>query len=267
MLLERARRLWVDLARVPGGFPEPGQVRVVVSAGSRLCPDGWAGVVAVGGAVLATVPDEDSAALLRAALTGLGDHGLGDHGLGDHGGAPLGLTGSEGRDGAPRWLIGLGDLGGLPRALAVEDVLGPASLAYVDAGGFVAVHGGVAVERLPAGDVRVRELLDASDPAEAGESGLREIVSDAFVVREGLEVVAVAGYRPWLDTAAHVSVLTAAGRRGEGLAKVVASAAVADALERGLLPQWRARPEASRRVARALGFDEVGGQVSVKLRG
>ena len=257
MLLERARRLWVDLARVPGGFPEPGQVRVVVSAGSRLCPDGWAGVVAVGGAVLATVPDEDSAALLRAALTGLGDHG----------GAPLGLTGSEGRDGAPRWLIDLGDLGGLPRALAVEDVLGPASLAYVDAGAFVAVHGGVAVERLPAGDVRVRELLDASDPAEAGESGLREIVSDAFVVREGLEVVAVAGYRPWLDTAAHVSVLTAAGRRGEGLAKVVASAAVADALERGLLPQWRARPEASRRVARALGFDEVGGQVSVKLRG
>ncbi|GGP17787.1 GNAT family N-acetyltransferase [Nonomuraea glycinis] len=262
MLLDRARRLWVDLAQVPGGFPEPGQARVVVSPESRLCPDGWAGVVAIGGAVLATVPDEDSAAPLRAALTGLGDHGLGDHG-----GAPPGLTGSEGRDGAPRWLIGLGDLWGLPRALAVEDVLGPASLAYVDAAGFVAVHGGAAVERLPSGDVRVRELLDASDPAEAGESGLREIVSDAFVVREGLEVVAVAGYRPWLDTAAHVSVLTAAGRRGEGLAKVVASAAVADALERGLLPQWRARPEASRRVARALGFDEVGGQVSVKLRG
>jgi GNAT superfamily N-acetyltransferase len=145
-------------------------------------------------------------------------------------------------------------------------VLGPASLAYVDADGFVAVHGSVTVERLAAGDADVGALLDAADEAEAGESGLREILSDAFVLREGREVVAAAGYRPWLDTAAHVSVLTAARRRGEGLAKVVASAAVADALERGLLPQWRARPEASRRVARSLGFDEVGAQISVKIR-
>jgi hypothetical protein len=243
MLLDRARRLWGDLARVPGGFPEPGQVRVVVSAESRLCPAGWAGVVAIGGAVLATVPDEGSADPLRAALTGLTGHG-----------------------GSPRPLIGLGDLGRLPRAPAVEDVLGPASLAYVDADGFVAADGSATVERLPAGDADVGALLDAADEAEAGESGLREILSDAFVLREGREVVAAAGYRPWLDTAARGGQHRHVRRRGEGLAKVVASAAVADALERGLLPQWRARPEASRRVARSLGFDEVGAQISVKIR-
>lgn len=241
--LDRARRLWADLARVPVSFPEPGQVRVVVSAGSLLCPAGWAGVVAIRGAVLATVPDETAAAPLRAALTGLTDRG------------PL-----------PGALLGLADLGRLPGVLPVDDVLGPASLAYVDEGGFVAAPGSATVERLPAGDAGVRALLDAADEAEAGESGLREILSDAFVLREGRKVVAVAGYRPWLDTAAHVSVLTAVHRRGEGLAKAVASAAVADALECGLLPQWRARPEASRRVARALGFDEVGAQVSVRLR-
>jgi GNAT superfamily N-acetyltransferase len=256
MLLDRARRLWGDLARVPVGFPEPGQVRVVVSAESRLCPAGWAGVVAIRGAVLATVPHEGSADPLRAALTGLTDHS----------GSPRVLSGLTDHGGSPRPLIGLGDLGRLPGALAVEDVLGPASLAYVDSGGFVAADGSATVERLPAEDADVGALLDAADEAETGESGLREIVSDAFVLREGREVVAVAGYRPWLDTAAHVSVLTAARRRGEGLAKVVASAAVADALERGLLPQWRARPEASRRVARALGFDEVGAQISVKIR-
>ncbi|MFI7448435.1 GNAT family N-acetyltransferase [Nonomuraea sp. NPDC049714] len=261
--LDRARRLWADLARVPVSFPEPGQVRVVVSAGSWLCPAGWAGVVAICGAVLATVPDEASAVPLRAALTGPTDPGRSARAL-------TGRTGRTGRRPSPGALPGLADLladlGRLPGALPVDDVLGPASLAYVDAGGFVAAQGSAAVERLQAGDAGVRALLDAADEAETGESGLREILSDAFVLREGQEVVAVAGYRPWLNTAAHVSVLTAAHRRGEGLAKAVASAAVADALERGLLPQWRARPEASRRVARALGFDEVGAQVSVRLR-
>ncbi len=64
-----------------------------------------------------------------------------------------------------------------------------------------------------------------------------------------------------------MSVLTAADARGRGLARAVAAAAVADALGNGLLPQWRARPEASLRVARALGFRELGTQLSVRLGG
>ncbi|MYV58866.1 GNAT family N-acetyltransferase, partial [Streptomyces sp. SID4931] len=44
----------------------------------------------------------------------------------------------------------------------------------------------------------------------------------------------------------------------------VAHAATAHALAAGLLPQWRARPPASRRVARALGYREVGRQLSVR---
>ncbi|MFE2695226.1 GNAT family N-acetyltransferase [Streptomyces mirabilis] len=60
-------------------------------------------------------------------------------------------------------------------------------------------------------------------------------------------------------------LLTAPGERGRGLARRVASAAVAQALDDGLLPQWRARPMASRNVARALGFRELGSQLSLRL--
>ncbi|WP_228011192.1 GNAT family N-acetyltransferase [Nonomuraea phyllanthi] len=100
---------------------------------------------------------------------------------------------------------------------------------------------------------------------DAEESGLAEVSSAAFVVREGGRAVAASGYRPWLEMAAHLSVLTAPGHRGRGLARRAASAAVADALAAGLLPQWRARPEPSRRVARALGFRQHGAQLSVRL--
>ncbi|MET8047176.1 GNAT family N-acetyltransferase [Streptosporangium sp. NPDC005286] len=79
-------------------------------------------------------------------------------------------------------------------------------------------------------------------------------------------MISAAGYRPWLNTAAQLSVLTAAKYRGRGLARLVASAAVADALVNGLLPQWRARPEPSRRVARALGFREFGSQISLLMK-
>ncbi|MEV7804091.1 hypothetical protein AB0O28_14175 [Microbispora sp. NPDC088329] len=41
---------------------------------------------------------------------------------------------------------------------------------------------------------------------------------------------------------------------------------MADALADGLLPQWRARQEPSRRVAQVLGFREAGAQVSLFVR-
>ena len=84
-------------------------------------------------------------------------------------------------------------------------------------------------------------------------------------MREHGQVAAAAGYRDWPSGIAHMSVLTAASARGRGLARAAASAAVAHAIGEGRLPQWRARPEASRRTARALGFRELGSQVSIQL--
>jgi predicted GNAT family acetyltransferase len=100
---------------------------------------------------------------------------------------------------------------------------------------------------------------------DAGEAGLDEITSPAFVVREAGEVVAAAGYRTWPSRSAHISVLTAPGWRGRGLARETGSATTAHALAAGLLPQWRARVPESRRVAVALGFLELGAQLSIEL--
>ncbi|MET7870730.1 GNAT family N-acetyltransferase [Streptomyces cyaneofuscatus] len=75
------------------------------------------------------------------------------------------------------------------------------------------------------------------------ESGLEEITSPVFVVRDGgARVLAAAGYAHWPRGTAHVCVLTAPDARGRGLARQVASEATAHALAAGLLPQWRARP-------------------------
>jgi RimJ/RimL family protein N-acetyltransferase len=62
-LVERARRLWEDLAG--SRFPDPGTVRVVENPDSRICPPGWAGIVRLAGAVLATAPTAAQAELLR----------------------------------------------------------------------------------------------------------------------------------------------------------------------------------------------------------
>ncbi len=232
--LEQARRLWAALARVTVAFPPSGGVTVVVSPESWLCPPGWAGVVELDGAVLATVPEAGLAGRLHDALLGALDTDI--------------------------------DLSRLPGRLTVHDVLGPATLAYLDAADFAPAHRDADVERLPPGHRDVRPLVASVDARDADESGMEEVASAVRVLREGRDVVAAAGYRPWLDTAAHLSVLVAAAHRGRGLARLVASAAVADALADGLLPQWRARPEPSRRVARALGFRELGSQISLLLK-
>ncbi|MHB8340030.1 MAG: GNAT family N-acetyltransferase [Mycobacteriales bacterium] len=71
----------------------------------------------------------------------------------------------------------------------------------------------------------------------------------------------------WPGQLAHLSVLTDPAARRRGYAKVVAAAAIRDAEGAGLLPQWRARPLASQRLAASLGLVRVGDQISVDLRG
>jgi GNAT superfamily N-acetyltransferase len=111
----------------------------------------------------------------------------------------------------------------------------------------------------------LREFLAAGDPAEVEESGMAGITSPAFAVRERGQLAAVAGYRDWPGRTAHFCVFTSASARGRGLARIVASAAVRHALREGMLPQWRARLESSKRVAGALGFRELGAQLSIRV--
>lgn len=92
-----------------------------------------------------------------------------------------------------------------------------------------------------------------------------DITSPAFAIVEQGRIVAAAGYRDWPGQIAHLSVLTAARARNRGLGRAVAAAVVSHVLARGRVPQWRARPRPSRRVARSLGFTELGTQVSIRL--
>ncbi|TXL87184.1 GNAT family N-acetyltransferase [Streptomyces sp. IB2014 016-6] len=256
MDLDHARALWSELAGVPVEFTSP--TAVVTAPGSRLCPPGWAGIVRIGDAAVVTAPDARGAEALRAAVRELASAELVDP-------VRLGLA-LSGR-GAP-----------------VLDVLGPATLSYLDRDAFVPAlpeEAGTTVERASPGDPALTALLAGAGKGDADESGLDEITSPAFLLREAAggsaaedgdgagnrpgDVVAAAGYVTWPRSVAHVCVLVAPHRRGRRLAGIVASAAVSHALDAGLLPQWRARPYPSRRVATALGFRELGAQLSVRI--
>ncbi|MEU6083482.1 GNAT family N-acetyltransferase [Streptomyces sp. NPDC047108] len=234
-LLSRARGLWEDLAHVPVSFPPAGGVKVAVSPESGLCPAGWVGMVALGESAIVTVPTESTATFVRDALVGLPAQAI--------------VDGTSVRT-----------------VLPIARTLGPAALSYVSADGFRPVQTGTrTLEQLPAGHPDLRRLEESAGEEDAGEAGMDEITSPAFVVREHDQVVAAAGYRGWPSLTAHIGVLTAPAQRGQGLARITASAAVVHALATGLLPQWRARPLASRRVAASLGFEELGFQLSIEI--
>jgi GNAT superfamily N-acetyltransferase len=231
-LLDRVRRVWAALAGVPAGSFSCGAARVLVSPGSQICPSGWVGVVELGGAVVVTVPSERAAERLRVALPSRFDKTI---------------------DFASR----------LSQKLAAAEVLGPAALYYPPLDVRARV-GDDRVESMRVEDVDVQRLLGSVTEDDAQESGLASITSRAFVARVDGLVVCAAGYRHWPHDVAHVCVLTAPSVRGHGLASRTAGAAVADALDHGLLPQWRARPSASRRVAEHLAFRHLGWQMSLR---
>ncbi|MGW3216499.1 GNAT family N-acetyltransferase [Streptomyces parvus] len=234
-LVSRARALWQELAAEPGAaFGTPGRPAVLVAPGSALAPPSWVGVVTVGDGALITAPTDRAANSVRSGLTGL---------------TAAALT----------------DPDTVARLLPVADTLGPALLGYLAPDALRPVGRTAAPTTcLSPEHASLRALLAEAGPSDAGESGLADVTSPVFVVRDGTEVLAAAGYEHWTRGTAHLCVLTAPAGRGRGLARQVAHAATAHALAAGLLPQWRARPPASRRVARALGYREVGRQLSVR---
>jgi hypothetical protein len=231
-LTAKSRAMWESLAGAPAGFGPV--LHVAVSPESRLCPPGWAGIVVIADAVIATAPSPGIAHTVQEALRML---------------PPVSLTNPA----------------VLSTRLALVDMLGPACLAYLDPAEFRPHHGTVTVEQLLPHDDDLRQLVAVSSAEDVAESGITEITSPAFAAREDGTIVSAAGYHDWPCEVAHLSVLTVATARGRGLARSVASAAVTYAVARRKLPQWRARPEPSRRAACVLGFRELGFQVSIRI--
>jgi RimJ/RimL family protein N-acetyltransferase len=233
-LTVRARVVWERLAAVPVAFAP--EISVAVSPRSLLCPPGWAGLVVISGEVVATAPDLRTARIIEQALSAVPVESVTDD----------------------RVLHG---------KLRVAEILGPARLAYLEAADFRRRHGLADIQVLDSTDPALRRFLNHAEAGDLSESGMEQISSPAFAIREQDEIIAAAGYRDWPGEVAHLSVLTAAHARGRGLAQASASAAVSHALAESKLPQWRARPLASRRVAAALGFCDIGSQVSIRLSG
>ena len=207
------------------------RLHVVVNPESSIAPRGWAGIIAIGDVVTAAVPAVEFCEPFVVALSGISYEDLvKPHGL-------------------------------LERLPPVSATLGPAHLFYPPAGYVATTAGGEEAQRRD-----IDALIAHAAPEDLDESGIAHIESTAFVSRtDDGNVVSACGYRRWPNGVAHISALTHPDHRGQGHGFRAASAAVAAAIAEGLLPQWRARPIESRRLALALGLDVVGAQLSVQL--
>lgn len=224
-LLHRTRAAWEEVLQEPGAF-RAGETIVLVKPLSRIAPPGWIGIVALGDAAVVVAPNDEVAAAVGRSL----------------------------------YRIAPADVPDAAAGRAVGQVLGPASLFFSKTAPAAVVD---SVERFAPDDPRIAALVATASNAEAEEAGLDESTSPLFAWTDDRRVVAACGYRNWPGSIAHLSVLADPAFRRRGYARVVASAAIADAHAHGLLPQWRAQPSASRALARSLRLERLGTQVSL----
>ena len=161
------------------------------------------------------------------------------------------------------------DLGDGSRLLALSGrwggrLLGQATLAFRDE--YLALDEGVAVS-VTDDPAAVLDLEKACPPDDVAEVGLADMSRALVTLDELDQPTAGAGYAEWEQIIAHLGVLTPPAFRRRGFGQVAAALATNDALDLGLVPQWRARIEnrASRSTAARLGFVEVGSQTTVVL--
>jgi len=110
-------------------------------------------------------------------------------------------------------------------------------------------------------------LEQACPPDDVTEVGLGRMFQALVVLDDADSPQAGAGYAEWQGILGQLGVLTPPALRRSGHGRTAASLAVNDALDSGLVPQWRARVgnTASRRLGRSLGLTEVGTQTTVRL--
>lgn len=113
----------------------------------------------------------------------------------------------------------------------------------------------------------VRDLECGCPPDDVAEVRLTEMSRQLVTLNEADQTTAGAGYAEWGGLLAHLGALTPPPLRRVGHGALAAALAVNDALDSGLVPQWRARTghRAARAMSRRLGFSSVGSQTTVLL--
>jgi GNAT superfamily N-acetyltransferase len=150
---------------------------------------------------------------------------------------------------------------------AFDRAIGPAAVRYADRETFrpLATDG---VRLLGADDVEaVDALRRACTPTEWDHGGSeigRDRMAGAFA--DGM-LAAVAGYEVWGETIAHLAIATHPDHRGRGLGAAAVSRIAAEALDRGLLAQYRALEEntPSLAIAERLGFRPHSRSLAIRL--
>lgn len=144
----------------------------------------------------------------------------------------------------------------------VAEILGPAHLLCTETEPWMSGP----TEALVGAEAELAELLARSSPHEVAESGVRDL-QVAFGRSVNGRLVAVAGWEPWTGDLAKIGVLVDHEVRGHGHGTIVGAVATAEAITAGLLPLWRAKAGnlASLMVAKRLGYEQIGHQLSVVL--
>jgi hypothetical protein len=116
-------------------------------------------------------------------------------------------------------------------------LLGHATLAFRDE--YLALDERVAVS-VTDDPAAVLDLEKACPPDDVAEVGLADMSRALVTLDELDQPTAGAGYAEWEQIIAHLGVLTPPAFRRRGFGQVAAALATNDALDLGLVPQWRA---------------------------
>jgi RimJ/RimL family protein N-acetyltransferase len=148
-----------------------------------------------------------------------------------------------------------------------EHVYGEARLAYADDQTLQLADPGP-IEAIADDDPRLAALEARADRGEWLHASADEPCACRFGVVEHDELLALAALQIWDGGIGHFGVFTDAPARGRHLARRAASRAISDALDRGLVAQWRSNLAnvASSTVADRLGFVPLGRQMFVRVR-
>lgn len=150
-----------------------------------------------------------------------------------------------------------------------QAVVGPAAIAYADAGTLRNAHADARTRVLGDADRRALDAFRGALAAREWEDGGPDPGSDRVIgAFAGGELAAVAGYEVWGGCIAHLFVVTHPAHRGRGLGAFAAALAARTALDGGLIPQYRALESNTQsiRIARRLGFVPYATSLAVRLR-
>ena len=142
-------------------------------------------------------------------------------------------------------------------------IVGPAYIGYSNGGS--ASQGDARVVG-PADEIAWTELQAACLPLEwdHGGSNLDEACSGVF---SGERLIALAGYKPWGNVIAHISIVTHPDFRGRGHGRAAVAHAMNQAVSAGLIPQYQTLDSngPSIAIASALGFSRYAQSLAIRL--